>query len=173
MKHNLFHLYIFSLIAFLTITSCNKKETKYINETAMKVGYLAPDFSVRDKDNNLVSLSDFTGKVMLVEFWASWCSYCIAEIPTLNTMYEDYQSKNFEIIGISLDTEPSAWLKKVQDKNIQYTQLNDSEGFSSDVAQSYEVSSIPKMVLVNEEGYILMITNNASDVRAYLENLFN
>ena len=139
----------------------------------MKVGHIAPDFSVRDKDNNLVSLSDFTGKVVLVEFWASWCSYCIAEIPNLNKMYEDYQSENFELIGISLDTDPDEWLKKVQDKNIQYTQLNDPGGFSSDVALSYEVSSIPKMVLVNEEGYILMITNNASDVQVYLENLFN
>lgn len=160
-------------MSFLTVTSCNKAETKYINETAMKVGYLAPDFSVNDKDNNLVSLSDFSGKVVLVEFWASWCSYCIAELPALNNIHNTYKSKNFELIGISLDTDATAWLEKTEAKNIEYLQLNDPDGFSSDVANVYDVSSIPKMILINEDGHILAITNSASEINSQLELLFN
>lgn len=156
-----------------TITSCKKNETTYINEVRPKVGYLPPGFSLNDLDGNTIKLSDYKGKVVLVEFWASWCSYCIEEIPTLKSIYAEYQEQNFEMIGISLDTNPEAWRDKVQEENLEYIQVNDPAGFSSDVAKQYEIESIPRMFLINEEGYIILITTEASDVEIRLSQLFN
>lgn len=156
-----------------TITSCKKNEATFINEIKPEVGYLAPGFSLIDLEGNTINLSDYKGKVVLVEFWASWCSYCIEEIPTLKGIYAEYQAQNFEMIGISLDTNPDWWRDKVQEENLEYIQVNDPAGFSSDVAKQYEIESIPRMFLINEDGFIILITTEASDVKTRMSQLFN
>lgn len=161
------------IIGLLTVTSCKKSETTFINEYRPAVGYLAPKFSLPDKEGIVINLSDFSGKVVLVEFWASWCGYCNEEIPELNSIYSDFQSQNFEIIGISIDTDKQAWLDKVEATGIEYTQVNDTDGFSAQVVKDYEVEYIPRMFLINEDGYIIEITNSAADVRATLNEILN
>lgn len=161
------------LILVNTLTSCKKSEQKFINEYRPEVGYLAPEFSLSDKEGKTIKRSDFSGKVLLIEFWASWCGYCNEEIPELNSIYDDFKSQNFEIVGISIDKDQQAWLDKVNSKGIEYIQVNDTDAFSAEVVNDYNVEYIPRMFLVNEAGYIIEITNSANDIRATLNQVLN
>ncbi len=138
----------------------------------LKVGDNAPDFSLPDKDGNMVSLSSFQGQVVLIDFWASWCHFCREENPGLVDIYQQQQSNGFEIIGISVDDNRDNWLQAVADDQIQYTQVSDLKAWNSEVVATFKVESIPHMILINEAGTILLVTNKAEDVKNRLEQLF-
>lgn len=151
------------LIASLIIISCSTKNEE--QDIGSKVGNLAPDFSLQTPDGNSVSVSDFKGQFVLVEFCASWCSYCKAEFPELNEIYSDYKDKGFEIISLSIDENREQWLNMIVEHNIQYVCVNESLGFNSPVVEDYSVITIPRMFLINENGEIILSTTKASAVR--------
>ena len=155
------------LSVLLLIFSCNKQDTS--PRVGAGVGNILPEFALKNADGDTVRLSDFNGKIVLIEMWASWCGYCNTEAPGLNELYADYKAKNFEIVGISIDSSPSAWKNKVKDHEIIFTQVNDLRGFDAPVVEAYHVSSIPKMILLNEDGVVVLITTKAIDVRAHLQ----
>ncbi len=115
-------------------------------------GKTAPDFTLTDNDGNEVSLEDFQGKYVFLDFWASWCRPCREESPNLVKAYEQYGGDNFEIVGVSLDKTSEPWLKAVEDDNMTWTQLHDPEGT---VANEYGVQSIPFTLLLDKEGVII------------------
>lgn len=163
-KHKAQNL-ILTVIIFIAffVVSCNKN-----NDTpgvGTKVGDIAPEFSLKNADNELVSLSDYKGQLVLVEFCASWCSYCKAEFPELELIYDDYKDKGFEIISLSIDEDRDAWLKMISDYNMQYVCVNDPEGFDSPSIEAYGVETIPRMYLISESGIIVYITTKADEVR--------
>ena len=121
----------------------------------VQIGKVAPEFSLPDTAGVSVSLSDFRGKYVLLDFWASWCPPCRAEMPNLVKAYKDYKDKGFDIIGISLDSKADAWAKGVKDLNITWTQLSDLKGWQNSGAALYGVNSIPHTVLVDKDGTII------------------
>ena len=121
----------------------------------VQIGKTAPEFSLPDTAGVAVSLSDFRGKYILLDFWASWCPPCRAEMPNLVKAYKDYKDKGFDIIGISLDSKADAWAKGVKDLNITWTQLSDLKGWQNSGAALYGVNSIPHTVLVDKDGTII------------------
>ena len=165
----LFKIVLFLVIvsAILLVVSCKKDNA--LPQYGAGVGDLLPEFTLKNTDGDTVRLSDFNGKIVLIEMWASWCGYCNTEAPGLNELYADYKAKNFEIVGISIDSSPSAWKNKVKDHEIIFTQVNDLRGFDAPVVEAYHVSSIPKMILLNEDGVVVLITTKAIDVRAHLQ----
>ena len=154
-------------------TSCLKNKPTGEKVIGAAPGQTLPDFSLSDKNGTVVSMSDFRGKTVLIEFWASWCGFCMAEVNDLNALHSDFKEKNFDIVGISIDTDRSSWLKKVSDHNIAYTQLIGENGFDSEFAIACDVKSIPKMILVDSDGVVLLVATRASKVREFLVNYLN
>ena len=99
--------------------------------------------------------NEIISKVVLIDFWASWCPPCRAEMPNLVKAYKDYKDKGFDIVGISLDSKADAWAKGVKDLNITWTQLSDLKGWQNSGAALYGVNSIPHTVLVDKDGTII------------------
>lgn len=161
------YLLFAGFLIVLFFGSCQKDDQV---TTGSRVGEYLPDFVLENENGEAIALSDFKGQIVLVEFWASWCGYCNAEVPELNALYSDYKSSGLEIIGISIDTNRDAWINKLNEHGIQYTQLNDPDGFESPLVKSYGISSIPKMYLLDENGLVLLVSTGAIKIRDYLDH---
>lgn len=121
------------------------------------VGQKFTDFEMLTPEGKTVKLSDYVGKgkVVLVDFWASWCGPCRREMPSLVEAYAKYKGKNFEIVGVSLDQSGDAWKESIQKLNITWPQMSDLKYWNCEGAKLYAVSSIPHTVLIDAEGTII------------------
>ncbi len=126
----------------------------------IEVGYAAPDFTMADTDGKPVSLSSFKGKYVLVDFWASWCGPCRGENPNVVANYNKYKTKNFTVLGVSLDEDKAAWLAAIKKDNLTWTHLSDLKGWNNAAAKLYGVESIPFNLLLDPTGKII-----ATDLR--------
>jgi peroxiredoxin len=121
--------------------------------TAM--GAAAPNFTQNDVNGKPVSLTDYKGKYVLVEFWASWCSPCRAESPNLLKQYAAFKEKGFEILGVSVDSDKGKWLEAIKKDGLTWTQVSDLKGWESEARKVYGISGVPANFLISPEGKIL------------------
>ncbi|WP_022822631.1 AhpC/TSA family protein [Hymenobacter norwichensis] len=124
---------------------------------AVSVGAKAPDFTQKTPDGRAISLADYHGKYVLVDFWASWCGPCRGENPNMTKVYNQYKGRNFDILSVSLDDEKgrSKWLKAIQDDKLAWTQVSDLKGMDSEAAMRYHVRAIPQNFLIDPNGKII------------------
>lgn len=153
----------------------NDPDIKRIKEIVDKqkktdVGTKFIDFTMQAPDGKTVKLSDYVGKgkVVLVDFWASWCGPCRAEMPNLVKAYAKYKGKNFEILGVSLDQDAAAWKEAIKKMNMTWPQMSDLKGWQSEGAQLYAVSSIPQVVLFDGAGIIIARGLHGEELHAKL-----
>ncbi|RYY57656.1 MAG: AhpC/TSA family protein [Chitinophagaceae bacterium] len=125
-------------------------------------GTKAIGFIQNDTLGNPVNLSSFRGKLVLLDFWASWCGPCRSVNPHLVKLQSNYRSQGFEIIGISLDTEKDKWLEAIRKDQLCWTQVCDFRGFFNEAALKYGVNSVPRNVLISREGDIIGMNLNGS-----------
>jgi thiol-disulfide isomerase/thioredoxin len=118
-------------------------------------GAEAPDFAQETPEGKMLKLSDLRGKVVLIDFWASWCGPCRRENPNVVRMYNEYKDKGFEILGVSLDRDRQRWLEAIAADKLTWPHVSDLQQWSNAAAQLYNVSSIPHTVLVDKEGRII------------------
>jgi thiol-disulfide isomerase/thioredoxin len=130
-------------------------KTTIEQERSFMVGGTPPDFTQKAPDGSEISLSDLRGKVVLIDFWASWCGPCRRENPNVVRLYEKYREKGFEIIGVSLDRSRDRWLQAIDQDGLGWLHVSDLKHWQNEVAQLYNVSSIPKTYLLDAEGKII------------------
>ncbi|MES2111863.1 MAG: TlpA disulfide reductase family protein [Bacteroidota bacterium] len=130
------------------------RELKYKIDSLF-VGGKAPDFAQADTSGKPVKLSDFRGKYVLVDFWASWCVPCRAENPAINKASQQLGKSDFTILGISLDSEKASWLKAIRQDGISWTQLSDLGLWDNNVSVKYYVYDIPANFLIDPNGVII------------------
>lgn len=123
--------------------------------SSFMTGAVAPDFAQNDPDGQPIKLSELRGKVVLVDFWASWCGPCRRENPNVVRMYNKYKSQGFEILGVSLDKQKGAWLKAIEKDKLTWPHVSDLRGWKNEVAQLYSVTSVPATILLDREGRII------------------
>lgn len=123
----------------------------------VRIGDMAPEISLPDANGSMLNLSSFRGKVVLIDFWASWCGPCRGANPDIVKLYNKYKSKGLEVFGISLDVKKEAWLKAVIQDHIEYPQVIDNAGWNSLVALKYDVNQIPTSFLLDKTGKIVAL----------------
>lgn len=123
-----------------------------------EVGQKFIDFSMPTPDGKEAKLSDFIGgknKLLLVDFWASWCGPCRRAMPELKNIYKEYKNKGLEIVGVSFDRNADAWKQAIKDDELQWKHMSDLKYWQSEAAKLYGVNSIPHLMLIDAEGTIV------------------
>ena len=137
----------------------------------VQIGKVAPEFSLPDTAGVSVSLSDFKGKYVLLDFWASWCPPCRRENPNVVKAFNEYKDKNFTIVGISLDKDKSKWMKAIADDNLAWTHLSDLKYWDSEIPALYWVRGIPANVLLDPDGVIVAKNITGEDLHKKLKEV--
>ncbi|WP_306640186.1 TlpA disulfide reductase family protein [Sanyastnella coralliicola] len=136
-------------------------------------GMDAPDIAMSDPDGNVMKLSDLRGKVVMIDFWASWCGPCRRENPNVVKAYEKYNPKGFEIFSVSLDKDVERWKAAIaQDGLLWPNHVSDLQGWKNAASQAYGVSSIPHTILVGRDGKIVATHLRGAQLEAKLAELF-
>lgn len=138
----------------------------------LKIGAAAPVFTQVNTAGKAVSLTSYKGKIVLIDFWASWCSPCRQEIPNLLSQYKMYKDKGFEILSVSLDSSRDKWLKAIQQEGMAWAQVSDLNGGNNSVARLYGVSGIPATFLVDRDGKLISTNLRGEDLNKKLAEIF-
>jgi len=137
----------------------------------MMPGKSAADLSLPDLNGNHVKLSELKGKVVLIDFWASWCGPCRHNNPNLVKLYNKFRNKGFEIYGVSLDDNENSWKKAVTHDKLTWIQVIDENGWESSSARIYGVDMIPSSFLIDRRGIIRIINAEGADLESSVKDL--
>lgn len=129
----------------------------FAGKAQLRIGDAVPEIELPDTKDSLTKLSSLKGKVVLIDFWASWCAPCRAANPFVQKLYSKYNDKGFEVFAVSLDTKSKEWLKAIKQDKLKYTQVIDNSGWRSKVAEKYFVDQLPTNFLIDQTGKIVAI----------------
>jgi thiol-disulfide isomerase/thioredoxin len=149
-------------------------QKNYAMKLLLAPGQPAPGFTCVDINNNEVSLKDFLGKTVYMDFWATWCGPCRKELPKYIKLQSDYKGKNIAFVSISLDDDRSSWEKVVKENKSEGISLIAESGRDSKVSKAYQISGIPTFVLIDKAGKIISSQAprpSSNEIRKTLDSL--
>ncbi len=138
----------------------------------VSVGHAAPDFSIPGIDGKTIKLSDYKGKYVMLDFWASWCVPCRKENPNVVKLYQQYHPKGLNIVGISLDENKEAWQKAISDDKLVWAHGSELQNFNGPVVQRYQVQAIPSNFILDPNGNIVAKNITGNDLAAFFAKTF-
>jgi len=139
----------------------------------ISVGHKAPDFTTTGLDGKPVKLSDYKGKYVLVDFWASWCAPCRQENPNVVKQYNAYKSKGLNILGISLDVDKAKWQQAIMQDKLAWSHASDLKNFEGPTEKLYHIEAIPSNFMIDPQGNIVAKNITGGDLEEFLNKTFN
>lgn len=141
----------------------------------VKLGELAPNFTLQKDDGKPLSLSDFRGKIVVVNFWATWCGPCVDEVPSLNKFAERFADKGVQVLGVSVDEDPEAYRNFLSKYKVSFLTLRNA---SRTVSESYGTYKLPESYIISRDGRVLQKVIGATnwtnqEMVNYVEGLVN
>ena len=146
---------IFVLLAFIAmvVLFLLRQNNSYLKFSPLETGRPAPNFTLPGLDGKAISLSDYRGKVVLVNIWATWCPPCVDEMPSMEKLYQELKGKNFEILAVSIDEPGEKVVAPFMKKNkLSFPALLDPEGTIKSV---YQTTGVPESFIVNKQGILV------------------
>jgi len=156
----------------LTSTEYTKQYSEKFGEyTKLAIGSTAPEIKLKDPNGKEIALSSLRGKVVLIDFWASWCGPCRKENPNNVKLYNEMKGKGFEIYGVSLDKNKEDWTNAIMEDKLTWVHVSDLKYWGSEAAATYKIESIPATVLIDKDGKILAKNLRGEELNSFVKKL--
>ncbi|UEG51782.1 AhpC/TSA family protein [Mucilaginibacter daejeonensis] len=139
----------------------------------LSIGHKAPDFTINSLDGKPIKLSDYKGKYVMVDFWASWCPPCRAENPNVVKLYNQYKGKGLNILGISLDDNKADWQAAIATDKLTWTHASDLKKFDGPTEKLYHIEAIPSNFIIDPQGNIIAKNVSGNDLAQFLNTTFS
>ena len=172
---------LMAVMAALTLHSTASKaqtandedpDTKYATEL-LKPGTEAPDFMLPSPEGRMVMLSQYKGRYVVLDFWASWCPDCRKDAPHVVKMYKEFNHENVSFIGVSFDVDSVKWREAITKYNMKYAHVSELKKMrETEIAKAYGVNWIPTLYLIDPEGKVVLSTVVSSKINAALKEIF-
>lgn len=139
----------------------------------VSIGHKAPDFRLMDANYQPVKVSDYKGKYLIIDFWASWCAPCRQENPNVVKLYAQFKDKGLNILGISLDNNRIDWQNAIAADHLSWRQVSEFKNFNGPVVRQYQVEAIPANFIIDKDGTIIAKNVMGPDLEVFLNKLFS